>query len=115
MSARHKRLPIAALERIDDLCASFEQKWQSNESPTIESLLDGDFTDVERDVLLAELVVLDIDYRRRRGDTPTKQEYLDRFPEHARGNQRRAAATTTNEPVRLCRRPSDIYPNSFPR
>ena len=79
-----KKLLIAALQRIDDLCADFERKWQSNEPPTIESLLSGGTSPiehVERDVLLAELIVLDIDYRRRRGETPPKQEYLDRFPE----------------------------------
>ncbi len=84
MSVRHKRLPIEALERIDDRCAEFERGWQSDEPPAIELALTGDFSDIERQVLLAELVVLDIDYRRRRGDDPAKQEYLDRFPEHAR-------------------------------
>ncbi len=84
MSVRQKKLPIAALERIDDLCAEFERQWQSNEPPTIESMMAGDVTDVEREVLLAELFVLEVDYRRRRGDTPTKQEYLDRFPDHAK-------------------------------
>ena len=82
MSIRQQKLPIAALERIDDLCAAFEQEWQSDGSPSIEAVLAGEFSDVEREVLLAELVVLDIDYRRRRGDTPTKREYLDRFPGH---------------------------------
>ena len=80
MNVRQKKLPIAALERIDDRCAEFEKRWQSNEPPTIESMLGGDFTDVEREVLLAELVVLEIDYRRRRGENPTKQEYFARFP-----------------------------------
>ena len=84
MNIRQKKLPIAALERIDDLCADFERKWQSNEPPTIESVLSGDVSPIERDVLLAELIVLDIDYRRRRGETPTKQEYLDRFPESSK-------------------------------
>ncbi len=82
MSIRQKKLPIAALERVDDLCADFERKWQANEPPTIESFLSGDVSPIERDVLLAELIVLDIDYRRRRGEMPTKQEYLDRFPEN---------------------------------
>ncbi|TWU28182.1 serine/threonine-protein kinase [Bythopirellula polymerisocia] len=84
MSIRKKKLPIAALERIDDLCAEFERKWQSNEPPTIESMLAKDISPVEQDVLLAELIVLDIDYRRRRGETPTKQEYLDRFQEKSK-------------------------------
>lgn len=80
MSIRQKKLPIAALERIDDLCAEFERKWQSNEPTTIESMLAGEVTAEARDVLLAELIVLDVDYRRRRGETPTRQEFLDRFP-----------------------------------
>ncbi len=80
MSMRQKKLPIAALERIDDLCALFEQSWLSNEAVSIESLLDGAFEPVVRDALLAELIVLEVDYRRRKGETPTKQEYLARFP-----------------------------------
>lgn len=32
---------------------------------------------------MAELIVLEIDHRRRRGETPAKQEYLERFPAHA--------------------------------
>lgn len=83
MNVRQKKLPIATLERIDDCCAEFERRWQSDEPAAIEPLLKGDFSDTERDVLLVELVMLDLDYRRRRGETPTKQEYLDRFPEHA--------------------------------
>ena len=79
MSIRQQKLPIAALERIDDLCADFERAWQAGERPRIESLLPEDISPVERDVLLAELIVLDIDYRRRRGETPRKQDYLEQF------------------------------------
>jgi serine/threonine-protein kinase len=83
MSIRQKKLPIAALERIDDLCGDFERQWQADDPPTIESFLAEEISPIERDVLLAELIVLDIDYRRRRGETPVEQEYLDRFPENA--------------------------------
>ncbi len=81
MSIRQEKLPIAALERIDDLCAEFENAWQRDEPPTIESVLPHVTSPVERNVLLAELLVLEIDYRRRRGEQPTPQEYRDRFPE----------------------------------
>ncbi len=84
MSIRQIKLPIAALERIDDLCADFERKWQSEKRPTIESVVFEDVPPNERDVLLAELVVLDIDYRRRRGESPAMQEYVDRFPEYSK-------------------------------
>lgn len=82
MSIRQKKLPIATLERIDDLCAEFERKWQSDQSPSIESALTEDILPDERDVLLAELIVLDVDYRRRRSENPTEQDYLDRFPDN---------------------------------
>ncbi len=84
MSIRQQKLPIAALERIDDLCAEFERQWRTNEAPSIESALSGDMSPIERDALLAELIVLDVDYRRRHGETPTEQDYIDRFPEDAR-------------------------------
>ncbi len=83
MSIRQKKLPIAALERIDDLCAQFERQWRTDEAPSIESMLGGDVPPNERGVLLAELIVLDVDYRRRRGESPTEQQYIDRFPEDA--------------------------------
>ncbi|MCP4509407.1 MAG: serine/threonine protein kinase, partial [Fuerstiella sp.] len=69
------------MERIDNLCTEFERKWRSGEAPTIESVLDRNASPTEHDVLLAELIVLDVDYRRRRGETPAEQEYLDRFPD----------------------------------
>lgn len=81
MSIRQKKLPIAALERIDDRCAEFERQWRTDQPPSIESVLQGESSPAERDVLLAELIVLDIDYRRRLGEAPTEQDYIDRFPE----------------------------------
>lgn len=81
MSNKQKRLPIAALERIDDACADFERKHRCDESPSVESALTAASDPVERGVLLTELVVLDYEYRRRRGESPDKQEYLDRFPD----------------------------------
>lgn len=84
MSIRQNKLPIAALERIDDLCAEFERKWQANDPPAIESLLTPELGPAERNALLVELLVLDVDYRKRHGETPTQQQYVDRFPDNAR-------------------------------
>ncbi|MFK7820312.1 MAG: serine/threonine-protein kinase [Planctomycetaceae bacterium] len=80
---RQNKRTIAALERIDDLCADFEKKWQANEPLSIESIAAAETDPIKREALLAELVVLDVDYRRRRGDAPTEQEYADRFPDDA--------------------------------
>ena len=82
MGIRQKTLRIDALERIDQRCAAFEEGWQRGEPRPIESLLDG-VADDERDVLLAELIVLEWDYRVRRGESPTRQEYLERFQAEA--------------------------------
>lgn len=82
MNIRQKKLPIAALERIDDLCADFERQWQAGSPPKIESMVAIGISPVERDVLLAELIVLDIDYRRRQGESPIRQDYSGRFPEN---------------------------------
>ncbi|MGB7346327.1 MAG: serine/threonine-protein kinase [Pirellulaceae bacterium] len=87
MSIRQKKLPIASLERIDDLCAQFERKWQANDPPAIESVLAGQHSLVGREVLLAELVALDFDYRQRRGETPTAQDYVQQFPDDAKAIQ----------------------------
>jgi len=81
MSIRQHKLSIAALERIDDLCAEFEKLWQANQPPSIESFAAAEPNTLEREALLAELVALDVDYRRRRGDKPAEQEYVDRFPD----------------------------------
>ncbi|QEG40878.1 serine/threonine protein kinase [Roseimaritima ulvae] len=83
MNIREKKLPIEALEQIDDRCAEFEKAWQTGSPVSIESILADDVADEQREVLLAELVVLELDYRRRRGESPNQQEFLDRFPEHA--------------------------------
>ncbi|GAB5401869.1 MAG: serine/threonine-protein kinase [Aureliella sp.] len=111
MSMRKKKIPIQTLERIDDLCAEFERKWQSDQPPMIESLLDGE---PEREVLLSELLALDIDYRRQRGEAPTQQEYLARFPD-----DRNAIQEALKEPLKptgafeppSAERIAELFPN----
>ncbi|MEM6365306.1 MAG: serine/threonine-protein kinase, partial [Planctomycetota bacterium] len=83
MTIQQKKLPIAALERIDDRCAEFERAWQSGEPRSIEETIAAEMAEDERDLLLAELLVLEIDYRRRNGESPEVDEYVDRFPENA--------------------------------
>lgn len=84
MTIQRKKLPIAALERIDDLCADFERRWQRNEAQSIESAIPNELPENERDLLLSELLLLEIDYRRRNGESPTAEEYIERFPENAK-------------------------------
>jgi WD40 repeat protein/predicted Ser/Thr protein kinase len=71
-------LPLATLERIDCVCLEFEAAWKRDEQPRIEGYL-GATQGLERRELLRELLLLDVDYRRHRGEIPTIAEYQRRF------------------------------------
>lgn len=63
------------------ICAlSLSKNGKPTPPPVIEPFLDDDIEPFARDALLAELIALEIDYRRHHGETPTEQEYLERFP-----------------------------------
>src|SRR5262245_16946003 len=70
--------PSRAL-RVDEVCDRFEDAWKAGQRPRIEDYL-ADRPEPERSALLRELVVLDIDYRRRQGEDPRAEEYRQRFP-----------------------------------
>ncbi len=59
------------LEQIDRLCDTFEEAWKSGEAPSIEECLPG-VAEPTRDILLRQLIELDIEYRRRRGQAPAR-------------------------------------------
>ncbi len=71
-------LPLATLERIDGVCLEFEAAWKRDAKPRIEHYL-GATQGVERRELLRELLLLDVDYRRRGGENPTVADYQKRF------------------------------------
>ena len=68
--------------RIDQVCLAFEAAWKSAAEPRVEQYL-ADVAEPERSALLRELLLLDVDYRHRRGEGPTPEEYRDRFPQGA--------------------------------
>jgi serine/threonine protein kinase len=70
--------PADALQ-VEALCNRFEAAWKAR--PPIEPYL-GDAAEPARPVLLAELLQLDLAYRRRAGETPVASDYLPRFPEY---------------------------------
>ena len=57
-----------------------ERAWRTDKPPNIEDFLVDASAD-ERLALLHELIPLDVDYRRRRGETPRGEDYVARFPE----------------------------------
>jgi hypothetical protein len=73
-------MPLADRERIEEVCMGFETAWKAGKRPRIEEIV-ADTQGSVRDLLLYELLVLELDYRLRDGETPTEQEYHDRFSE----------------------------------
>jgi hypothetical protein len=71
---------------VDEVCDRFEGAWATagsdGQRPRIEDYL-GDTPEPERTELLRELLALELEYRRDRGEKPTLQEYQTRFPAHA--------------------------------
>ena len=79
-------LSLSVQLRIDAVCQLFEAAWQTvthgSSRPTIEAYLNT-AAESERAALLRELLKLELDYRKRRGERPTPEEYRSRFPEHS--------------------------------
>src|SRR5439155_5853237 len=72
--------------RLEEGCARFERGWQAAGSgglpPRIEEYL-GNAAGAERLALLRELLLLDVHYRRRRGENPGANYYAARCPGEA--------------------------------
>ena len=67
--------------RVDAMCDRFETAWEQGERPQIEDYVT--MNGAWRSVLLRELLLVEIEARRRRGETPIVVEYVERFPELA--------------------------------
>ncbi len=74
-------IPLGVLQEIDRLCERFEREWANDLSPTIEAYV-ASAPPACHEGLLRELVGLDLEHRRARGDLPTIHDYTVRFPEH---------------------------------
>ncbi len=74
--------PPRPSERVDEACDRFEAAWRVGPAPRIEDYLAAS-DEADRAALLRELVALERELRRRRGERPGAEEYLHRFPGHA--------------------------------
>ena len=74
-------LSLAAQERIDKVCLAFEDAWKSGSCPPLEQYLEG-VAESDRSALLRELLRVELHYRSGRGETPSPDEYLARFPHY---------------------------------
>ena len=73
-------LSLSTLRRHDAICVEFEHAWQSDVRPRLEDYLARETEGQE--ALYHELLLIELDYRRRKGETPTIEDYSGRMPEH---------------------------------
>jgi WD40 repeat protein len=78
--------PVPTLPRhLDQVCDRFERAWRSTGAsdppPRIEDYLPAGVAGTEQAALLAELIALDVAYRKRRGEVLHADHYRDRFPD----------------------------------
>jgi WD40 repeat protein/serine/threonine protein kinase len=73
--------PVTLAGLVDRACDRFEADWKAGRRPRIEDYLD-DTPEPGRPALLRELVLLELEFRRKQGERPMLQEYRVRFPEH---------------------------------
>src|SRR5262249_14361460 len=76
---RFNDLPLAGRRTSDRLCTRFEADWRSGSDPPLESYL-AEVAPDHQAVLLTELLTLDLEYRRQRGESPRPEDYARRFP-----------------------------------
>jgi WD40 repeat protein/serine/threonine protein kinase/tetratricopeptide (TPR) repeat protein len=72
-------LSFSVQYRIDKVCNKFEAQWKAGAQPRIETCID-EFPKSERPALLLELIALEIEFRRKRGENLSPGEYHARFP-----------------------------------
>jgi serine/threonine protein kinase len=76
-----KDLPLADWKRIDSVCDRFEAAIRAGERPDPAQFL-GEFQGPARDLLFRELLPLELEASRGRGERPDAPSYRERFPQH---------------------------------
>ncbi len=83
LHARLRALPAHLLHHVDEVCDRFEAAWQTaaaaSDRPRIEDYLVSAAAPAGP-ALAQQLVLVDIDQRRRRGESPRPEDYHRRFP-----------------------------------
>ena len=77
-----EHLPPELVKRLEDDCNQFVASWKEGPPPRIEDYL-REVLESERPIWFRHLLDLELQHRRNRNDWPTKDEYLDRYPEYA--------------------------------
>jgi serine/threonine protein kinase len=101
LASTPRSLPLTLAGRIDRVCDHFEADWRAGQRPELEAYLAG-APEPDRPMLLRELLLLELGFRRERGERPTPEEYQARFPRQGR------LVTSAFESARL------LEPAAFP-
>jgi tRNA A-37 threonylcarbamoyl transferase component Bud32/formylglycine-generating enzyme required for sulfatase activity len=72
--------PIEVAQLVDGVCDEFENLWLAGDRPRIKDYLQE--TSLPGSTLFVELVQIDLDYRRRRGEQVSIEDYAAEFPEY---------------------------------
>ncbi len=73
---------VTAFLRVDAACDRFEEDLRAGRDPDLLAHLAG-VDEAERAAAFRDLLGLEVDYRRRRGERPEASSYRDRFPDLA--------------------------------
>jgi WD40 repeat protein/predicted Ser/Thr protein kinase len=72
-------VPRPVARRVDEACDRFEKAWRAGQKPCLEDAL-ADAACAERSLLFRELLAVEVELRRGRGEVPAPADYLPRFP-----------------------------------
>jgi tetratricopeptide (TPR) repeat protein/tRNA A-37 threonylcarbamoyl transferase component Bud32 len=101
LASAHEELPLTLVQRLDHVCSNFESACQaagaSGPLPILEDFL-KDRAEADGSVLRRELILLEVHYRRRRGEHPGAPEFAGRFPDLAPTWLAEALGTSTELP-----------------
>ncbi len=77
----HHAMPQAAADLlvIDRIADQFESEWRNGSRPSVAKYLDKTPAAM-RSTALGELIRLDVEYRRKSGESPSLEEYAKQFP-----------------------------------
>jgi serine/threonine protein kinase len=65
-------------EQVDEICLEFEDQWRQGRRPAIENYVPRLAGEAQRQ-LVRELLLIDLSYRRRMGQTPRADDYADKL------------------------------------
>ena len=74
---KHQAEDLPIRDRVDEVCDRFEAEWLANKRPALREFLklDPKLAGHQRE-LLKELLVLDVQFRRKAGESPSRHDYL---------------------------------------